>query len=79
MWLATIHFMKAFDSMCHNSIWKALEICGIEQHYTSLRRTTHRPKATVLTDKENDIFENKRGTKQGDPPVCSSTLYSKWL
>ena len=44
--------MKAFDSMSHNSKWKALEICGIEQHCISLlRRLYPDQKATALTDK----------------------------
>ena len=29
MWLATIDFKKAFDSMSHNSTWKALDICAL--------------------------------------------------
>ena len=36
MCVATIDFMKAFDSITHNSIWDALKTCGIEQEYTSL-------------------------------------------
>ena len=29
MWIATIDFAKAFDSITHKSIWKALNSCGI--------------------------------------------------
>ena len=29
MWIATIDFTKAFDSILHKSIWKALDSCGI--------------------------------------------------
>ena len=59
MWLATIDFMKAFDSISHNSIWKALGKCGIEKHYISLlKRLYTDQKAKVLTDQEeSDFFE----------------------
>ena len=36
MWIATVDFMKAFDSMSHQSLCKALETCGIESHYINL-------------------------------------------
>ena len=75
MWIATIDFMKASDSIGHNSIWNALKICGIEQEYVSLLKRLYKDqKATVLTDKESDMFEIKRRTKQGDP--LSSLLFN---
>ena len=68
MWVATVDFMKAFDSISHQYLWKALEKCGIESHYISLlRRPYAEKKGTLSTDKESDMFEIKRGTKQGDP------------
>ena len=39
MWVATVDFMKGFDSLSHQSLWKALEKCGIESQYISLLRT----------------------------------------
>ena len=78
MWTATIDFMKAFDSISHNSTWNALKTCGIEQEYISLLKTQYKDqKVTVLTDKESDMFEIKRGTKQGDP--LSSLLFNTAL
>ena len=71
MWIATIDFMKAFDSINHNSIWNAIKTCRIEKEYISLLKRLYKDqKATVLTDKESDMFEMKRKTKQGDP-LCS--------
>ena len=64
MWFATIDFIKAFDSISHNSIWKVLEICGIEQHYISLlRRLFTDQQATVLTDKESDKIRDQEEDK----------------
>ena len=67
MWVATLDLMKAFESISHNSLWNALKQCGIEPQYVCLLKRLHaKQKATVLTDKENDVFEINRKTKQGD-------------
>ena len=68
MWTATIDFTKAFDSITHKSSWKALESCGIDQDYISLLKKIYRDqKASVQTDEERNMFEIRKGTKQGDP------------
>ena len=36
MWTATVDFMKAFDSISHNSIWEALLFCNVEHGYVCL-------------------------------------------
>ena len=52
----------------HKSIWDALKSCGIEHDYVHFLKKMYRDqKATVLTDEESDMFEIKKGTKQGDP------------
>ena len=67
MSVAAVDFMKAFDSISHQSLWKAVEECGIEsRHISLLRRQNAEQKGTVSTDKESDMFEIKRRTKQGD-------------
>ena len=78
MVIATIDFMKAFDSITHNSIWDALKSCGIEHDYIRILRNLYRDqKATALTDEEGDMFEIKKGTQQGDP--LSSLLFNTVL
>ena len=78
MWVATIDFMKAFDSITHNSIWDALKSCGIEHEYINLlKRRYKNQKATVMTDEESDMFEIQKWTKQGDP--LSSLLFNTVL
>ena len=77
MWAATIDFMKAFDSITHESIWDTFKSCGIEHDYTHFQKKLHRDKkATVLTD-ESYMFEIKKGTKLGAP--LSSLLFNKIL
>ena len=78
IWVATIDFMKAFDSVTHNSIWDALKSCGIEHEYINLLKRSYKNQiAAVMTDKESDMFEIKKETKQGDP--LSSLLFNTVL
>ena len=68
LWNATIDFTKAFDSITHKSIWKALKSCGINHEYISLLKKFYKDQnASVQTDVESNMFEIKKGTKQGDP------------
>ena len=67
MWTSTVEFTKAFDAIAHISIWNAIKSCGIEHDYISLLEKQYRDqKASVLTDEESNMFEIKKGTKQGD-------------
>ena len=78
MWTATVDFTKAFDSVTHKSIWKALKACDIKHDYISLLKKIYRDqKASVQTDEESNIFEIRKGTKQGDP--LSSLLFNTVL
>ena len=68
MWTATVDFTKAFDSITHKSIWDALKTCSIEHGYIRLLKKIYRDqKASAQTDEESNIFEIRKGTKQGDP------------
>ena len=70
--------MKAVDSTSHSSIWKALKTCGIERsHIDFLKKLYSDQKATVMTDRDSEIIEIKRRTKQGDP--LSSLLFNTFL
>ena len=63
MWLATFDFTMAFDSITHESIWKAL-----------FKKIYKDQKASVQTDEESTMFEIKKGTKEADP--LSSLLFN---
>ena len=68
MWTAKVDFTKAFDSITHKSIWKALKVCDIKHEYISFLKKIYRDqKASVQTDEESNIFEIRKETKQGDP------------
>ena len=78
MWTATVDFTKAFDSITHKSIWDALKSCNIDHDYISLLKKIYRDQnASVQTDEESNIFEIRKGTKQGDP--LSSLLFNTVL
>ena len=78
MWTATIDFTKTFHSITHKSIWNALKSCGIEHDCVSFVKKLFRDQeASVLTDDESNMFEIKKGTKQGDP--LSSLLFNMIL
>ena len=68
LWIATLDFQKAFDSVSHEAIWKALKEQGIELVYIEmLQRLYEGQEAKVKTDASSNWFMIQRGTKQGDP------------
>ena len=78
MWTATVDFMKAFDSISHNSIWEALLSCNVDHGYVCLLRKIYKDqKASVQTDEESETFDIQKGSKQGDP--MSSLLFNTVL
>ena len=78
LYISTIDFTKAFDSIKHSALWNSLRFYGVEPAYVRLlQRLYSQQEGTVLTDKESDVFSIKRGTKQGDP--LSSLLFNTVL
>ena len=78
LYISTIDFTKALDSIKHSALWKSLTFYGVQPAYVRLlQRLYSQQEGTVLTDKESDVFSIKRGTKQGDP--LSSLLFNTVL
>ena len=78
LYISTIDFTKAFDSIKHSALWKSLRFYGVKPAYVRLlQRLYSQQEGTVLTDKESDVFSIKTGTKQGDP--LSSLLFNTVL
>ena len=78
LYISTIDFTKAFDSIKHSALWKSLRFYGVKPAYVRLlQRLYNHQEGTVLTDKESDVFSIRRRTKQGDP--LSSLLFNTVL
>ena len=75
VWIATLDFKKAFDTVSHDSLWSALAEQGIDDGYIALLTQLYTSQtATVKTDLLSREFKIERGTKQGDP--LSSLLFN---
>lgn len=78
LYIAFVDFEKAFDSLEHDSIWKALEADQVDKVYINLLRNIYRGnKAKIRLDVDGPVFEIKRGVKQGCP--LSSFLFNSVL
>jgi hypothetical protein len=68
LFVATVDFKKAFDSVTHEALWNAMAEQGVEPAYTSLlARLYQNQTAAVKTDCHSRPFNIERGVKQGDP------------
>ena len=78
LYISTINFTKAFDSIKHSAIWNSLRYYGIKPAYVKLLQKLYKQQeGTVLTDKESEVFPIRKGTTQGDP--LSSLLFNTVL
>ena len=55
MWTGTIDLTKAFDSITHKSIWKALESCGIDHDYISFLKKVYRDQKASVSRREQRV------------------------
>ena len=78
LWIATIDFKKAFDTVDHNQLWQALSHQNVPEPYINLLKSLYSNQvATVKTDRVSKNFNIERGVKQGDP--LSSLLFNAAL
>jgi len=73
--IALIDYNKAFDSIDHNFLIKALRNQGVPESYIQIIKQLYaNNKTRIITDIEGDYFEVRKGVKQGDP--LSSVLFN---
>ena len=72
LWLGLVDFEKAFDTVEHSALWKALAELGVSPAYVSMLQTIYSSQsATVAVGSESRVFPVGKGVKQGD----TSTQY----
>ena len=62
MWTATVDFMKAFDSISHNSIWEALLSCNVDHGYVCLLKNFTKKSQKQTDRRESEIFDIQKGS-----------------
>lgn len=68
LYLAFIDYAKAFDSISHNSIWKALQECDVPTETIELIQDIYKKsKSKVILEKQGSEIDICRGVRQGDP------------
>ena len=69
LWVATIVFQNAFDSIEHDAIWRALRHPSISEQYVDLLKKLYGGQsATVLTDVESAKISDISWRKSRRPP-----------
>ena len=78
LWVATIDFAKAFDTVHHESIWKSLSRYGISEPYICLLKKQYSKKRVMVArDTESDEFPIARWSRHGY--LLSSLLFNSVL
>ena len=78
VWIAFVDYRKAFDTVSHCGLWKALEKQGVPAQYIRLLSEMYTGSiANVVLDKLSKQFSILRGVKQGDP--ASPALFNALL
>ena len=76
-----IDYVKAFDCVDHNKLWKILKEMGVSDHLTCLLRNLYAgQEATVRTGHATDWFQKGKGVRQGcilSP--CLFNLYAEYI
>eukprot|EP00973_Karenia_brevis_P020217 2774566-Karenia_brevis.AAC.1 len=68
LWVCAVDFKKAFDSVEHGAIWKALLRQGVDSRYVHMLSELYAGQTGCITGGgTSKEFAIKRGTKQGDP------------
>lgn len=68
VYMCFIDYAKAFDSLVHSAIWRALAKQGVNEKYIQLIQNIYsKCCAKIKLEKEGKEFPIRRGVRQGDP------------
>ena len=74
MWISTVDFMKAFDSISHRSLWDALGHCEIEPQYVGLFEETLRETEKICLARQRERCVRNRERDETGRPAVQVTL-----
>ena len=78
LWVATVDYRKAFDTVEHAAIWTALAKQGVAQRYIKVLQLLYEGQtANIVANSVSRLFNLARGAKQGDPispPLFNAVL-----
>lgn len=68
LYIGFIDYRKAFDTISHCAIWKALRSCNVETKYINIIKTIYsNSTSNVRLEKTGEDITINRGVRQGDP------------
>lgn len=68
VYIAFVDFHKAFDSLKHHYLWKALKEANVEETYRQIIKAIYtKNTATIRLEKSGEEFPIEQGVRQGDP------------
>lgn len=68
LYIAFIDYSKAFDSITHSSIWRALKTCEINQTYINILINIYSQSVSrVKMERKGEEIAIGKGVRQGDP------------
>ena len=78
LYIAFVDYSKAFDSVYHNSLWRALIQQGVPKKYIRIIKNIYtNSTAQIKLESLGEVFPIARGVRQGDP--LSPKLFSAVL
>ena len=77
-----IDYIKAFDCVDHNKLWKILQVIGIRDHLTCLLRNLYAGQEAIVRTRHGttDWFQIRKGVRQGcilSP--CLFNVYAEYI
>ena len=84
LWFGLVDFEKAFDTVEHAPLWRALDELGVGAEYIDMLKTLYcKQESTVRAGCDSRAFALERGVKQGDPissvmEVMFRRLKARW-
>lgn len=68
LYVAYVDYAKAFDTITHTSIWKALKVCGVSKTYANIIKNIYsKSTSRIKMENKGEQFSIEKGVKQGDP------------